>query len=180
MKFTVEVETDCRVPPAPTKAPSKARPALTWDIKVSVQEARLISEPPPEPKKISSSAAPAPRASEPPPIPRVMETVSELPPAGPPPATRSVQVMSANKKKSTITITQKKSVSIDSSAAQEAERKLSKLMNTRGRKVTRQGDWIVFTEKVGILTSQNGVQQTREQRVKINSEDFARLTTLGF
>ena len=176
MKFTVEVETDCRVHPA--KAPARPRPALTWDIKVSVEEARLISEPPPEPKKVSFSGAPAPRASEPPPIHRVMESVSELP--TPPAATRTVEVMNASKKKSTITISKKQSVSTDSSATLDAERKLSKLMNTRGRKVTRQGDWIVFTEKVGILTSQNGVQQTREQRVKINSEDFARLTTLGF
>ena len=46
--------------------------------------------------------------------------------------------------------------------------------------VSRQGDWLVFTEKVGILTSQNGVQQVREERVKINSEDLDRLVGLGF
>merc|ERR1712226_1616413 len=43
-----------------------------------------------------------------------------------------------------------------SSSSMAEERKLSKLMNPRGRKVTRMGDYLVFTE-----TSQNGVQQVR-------------------
>merc|ERR1712126_275484 len=50
----------------------------------------------------------------------------------------------------------KKSVAAMSSSSMAEERKLSKLLNPRGRKVTRQGDWLVFTEKVGILTSQRG------------------------
>merc|ERR1712107_818474 len=73
----------------------------------------------------------------------------------------------------------KKSVAAMSSSSMAEERKLSKLLNPRGRKVTRQGDWLVFTEKEGILTSQNGVQ-VREERVKINSEDLDRLVGLGF
>ena len=63
---------------------------------------------------------------------------------------------------------------------QEQERRLSKLMNPRNRKVTRQGDWLVFTEKIGILTSQNGVQQVKEERVRINAEDLDKLKSLGF
>merc|ERR1712226_1232270 len=62
-----------------------------------------------------------------------------------------------------------------SSSSMAEERKLSKLMNPRGRKVTRMGDYLVFTE-----TSQNGVQQVREERVKINSEDLAKLVEMGF
>merc|ERR1712226_1375023 len=62
-----------------------------------------------------------------------------------------------------------------SSSSMAEERKLSKLMNPRGRKVTHMGDYLVFTE-----TSQNGVQQVREERVKINSEDLAKLVEMGF
>merc|ERR1711970_545936 len=79
-----------------------------------------------------------------------------------------------------INVGSKRSVVAVSASSLADERKLSKLMNPRGRKVTRQGDWLVFTEKVGILTSQNGVQQVREERVKINSEDLDRLVGLGF
>merc|ERR1739838_87222 len=79
-----------------------------------------------------------------------------------------------------INVGSKRSVVAVSANSLADERKLSKLMNPRGRKVTRQGDWLVFTEKVGILTSQNGVQQVREERVKINSEDLGRLVSLGF
>merc|ERR1712226_421628 len=67
-----------------------------------------------------------------------------------------------------------------SSSSMAEERKLSKLMNPRGRKVTRMGDYLVFTERAGVLTSQNGVQQVREERVKINSEDLAKLVEMGF
>merc|ERR1712047_226243 len=86
-------------------------------------------------------------------------------------SSRNVQINVGSKKKSVATM---------SSSSMAEERKLSKLLNPRGRKVTRQGDWLVFTEKVGILTSQNGVQQVREERVKINSEDLDRLVGLGF
>merc|ERR1712203_1311905 len=83
-------------------------------------------------------------------------------------ASRNVQINVGSKKKSVVAV----------SANSMAEER--KLRNPRGRKVTRQGDWLVFTEKVGILTSQNGVQQVREERVKINSEDLDRLVGLGF
>merc|ERR1711874_917157 len=86
-------------------------------------------------------------------------------------SSRNVQINVGSKKKSVATM---------SSSSMAEERKLSKLLNPRGRKVTRQGDWLVFTEKVGILTSQNGVQQVREERVRINSEDLNRLVSLGF
>merc|ERR1712047_63323 len=87
-------------------------------------------------------------------------------------SSRNVQINVGSKKKSV--------AAMSSSSSMAEERKLSKLLNPRGRKVTRQGDWLVFTEKVGILTSQNGVQQVREERVKINSEDLDRLVGLGF
>ena len=86
-------------------------------------------------------------------------------------ASRNVQINVGSKKKSVVAV---------SANSMAEERKLSKLMNPRGRKVTRQGDWLVFTEKVGILTSQNGVQQVHEERVRINAEDLGRLVSLGF
>ena len=75
----------------------------------------------------------------------------------------------------------KKSVArSESPASLEQERRLSKLLNKRGRKVTRQGDWLIFTERIGVLTSQNGVQQVKEERVRINPEDLNKLKSLGF
>merc|ERR1712062_219568 len=98
-------------------------------------------------------------------------------------SSRNVQINVGSKKKSV--------AAMSSSSSMAEERKLSKLLNPRGRKVTRQGDWLVFTEKVGILTiiiiitiitiitekvgiltSQNGVQQVHEERVRINAEDL--------
>merc|ERR1712226_815610 len=65
---------------------------------------------------------------------------------------RSIQINGSAKKSDT-----------SSSSSIAEERKLSKMMNPRGRKVTRMGDYLVFTERAGVLTSQNGVQQVREE-----------------
>jgi len=50
----------------------------------------------------------------------------------------------------------------------------------RGRKVSRQGEWVVFTEKTGLLTTQAGTQQVSEQRVKLDPRDLNTLKELGF
>ena len=68
----------------------------------------------------------------------------------------------------------------NNSSDAEQERKMSWITNMKGRKVTRQGDFVVITEKVGLVTSQSGVQLVREERVHINSEDYDRLVKLGF
>lgn len=105
--------------------------------------------------------------------------------------TKSLSVMSTKSSKSNIVIknTPRKKSSIvvmketapkKSPMSAAEERKLSKLMNPRGRKVSRQGDWLVFTERVGLLTSQNGVQTVTEERVRINADDLTRLKSLGF
>jgi hypothetical protein len=168
MRFTVEVETESFTP-GPTRAASRAG-GLAWDIEVHVEHVhvenivdtvrlvpepavRLVAEPRPEPAVARREAAPASRAIEP-------------QAARKPSSARSVQI-NGGTKKATV-------------GRSDEDRKLSMLVNPRGRKVTRQGDWLVFTEKVGLLTSQNGVQQVREQRVKINSEDLDRLLSLGF
>ena len=46
--------------------------------------------------------------------------------------------------------------------------------------VSRQGDWLVFTEKVGVLTTQNGTQQVTEKRVKMGTDDLEKLVELGY
>jgi len=80
-----------------------------------------------------------------------------------------------------ISISQKRSVVLDTKAAGASDilRKLS-AMSARGRKVSRQGEWIILSERVGVLTSQNGVQQVRERRVKLGSTDFDKLVELGY
>ena len=69
---------------------------------------------------------------------------------------------------------------MNNSSDAEQERKMSWITNMKGRKVTRQGDFVVITEKVGLVTSQSGVQLVREERVQINSDDYDRLVKLGF
>ena len=46
--------------------------------------------------------------------------------------------------------------------------------------VSRQGDWLVFTEKVGVLTTQNGTQTITEKRVKMGTDDLEKLMELGY
>ena len=46
--------------------------------------------------------------------------------------------------------------------------------------VSRQGDWLVFTEKVGVLTTQAGTQQVQERRVRVGSDDLEKLVELGY
>merc|ERR1719430_1223441 len=50
----------------------------------------------------------------------------------------------------------------------------------KGRKVSRQGEWLVFTERSGLLTTQNGTQQVIEKRVKLEFGDLEKLKDLGF
>jgi len=54
------------------------------------------------------------------------------------------------------------------------------MQRKESRKVSREGEWLVFREKVGLLTTQNGTQQISEKRVRINEEDLTKLTSLGF
>ena len=46
--------------------------------------------------------------------------------------------------------------------------------------VSRQGDWLVLTEKVGVLTTQNGTQTITEKRVKMGTDDLEKLMELGY
>merc|ERR1712117_43181 len=50
----------------------------------------------------------------------------------------------------------------------------------KGRKVSRQGEFLVFTEKYGLLTTQNGTQQEIERRVKLDYGDYQQLVELGY
>jgi hypothetical protein len=46
--------------------------------------------------------------------------------------------------------------------------------------VSREGDWLVFRERSGVLTTQNGTQQIRERRVRITEEELSKLEELGY
>merc|ERR1711971_470169 len=194
MKFSCQVETSSSLNPV-EPAPSKSSPGLNWDIEVQVDQVRLVSEPPVRENIVF--AAQTTRASEPPIVEKPIsissssshtskKSVSQTTSMSTSVKSSSQSSTTMTSKKSTssrnvqINVGSKRSVVAVSANSLADERKLSKLMNPRGRKVTRQGDWLVFTEKVGILTSQNGVQQVREERVRINSEDLNRLVSLGF
>lgn len=197
MKFSCQVETSSSLNPV-QPAPAKTSPGLNWDIQVHVDQVRLVSEPPVREAENIVFAAQTTRASEPPIVEKPIsisssssshtskKSVSQTTSMSTSMKSSSQSSTTMTSKKSTssrnvqINVGSKRSVVAVSANSLADERKLSKLMNPRGRKVTRQGDWLVFTEKVGILTSQNGVQQVREERVRINSEDLNRLVSLGF
>ena len=46
--------------------------------------------------------------------------------------------------------------------------------------VSREGDFLVFVEKQGLLTTQNGTQQIIERRVRLGGTDLNTLEELGF
>ena len=195
MKFSCQVETSSSLN-AVQPAPAKTTAGLNWDIQVHVDQVRLVSEPPVKEVENIVFAEQTTRASEPPIVEKPIsisssshtskKSMSQTTSMSTSMKSSSQSSTTMTSKKSTssrnvqINVGSKRSVVAVSASSLADERKLSKLMNPRGRKVTRQGDWLVFTEKVGILTSQNGVQQVREERVKINSEDLNRLVSLGF
>merc|ERR1712012_1400228 len=173
MKFTCQVETSSSLNPVQPAA-GKGKPGRNWDIQVRVDQVRLVSEPPANDVEKLIFADQTTRASEPPPIFENQISTTAASHTSKKSVSQSSSSMSTSSQTST-TVSSKKSVSSRnvqinvgskkksvaamSSSSMAEERKLSKLLNPRGRKVTRQGDWLVFTEKVGILTSQNGVQQ---------------------
>merc|ERR1711874_473421 len=66
------------------------------------------------------------------------------------------------------------------SRIEREEEFIQKAMRKKSRKVSRQGDFVIFTEKQGILTTQNGTQQITERRVKLGSHDLEKLMELGY
>ena len=46
--------------------------------------------------------------------------------------------------------------------------------------VSREGDFLVFVEKKGLLTTQNGTQQITERRVRLGATHLNTLEELGF
>ena len=200
MKFTCQVETSSSLNPAQPAA-GKVKPGRTWDIQVRVDQVRLVSEPPANDVEKLVFADQTTRASEPPPIfENQISTTASSQTSKKSISQSSSSSMSTSMKSSSQTSTtvtsskksvssrnvqinvgsKKKSVAAMSSSSMAEERKLSKLLNPRGRKVTRQGDWLVFTEKVGVLTTQAGTQQVQEKRVRVGSDDLEKLVELGY
>merc|ERR1712098_541120 len=65
------------------------------------------------------------------------------------------------------------------SRMEREEELIQRAMRKKSRKVSREGDFLVFVEKKGVLTTQNGTQQINETRVKIGGKDMERLEELG-
>merc|ERR1711942_562989 len=66
------------------------------------------------------------------------------------------------------------------SRVEKEEELIQKAMRKKSRKVSRQGDYVVFTDRKGVLTTQNGTQQIVERRVKLGSHDLEKLVELGY
>merc|ERR1712133_181258 len=172
MKFSVEVETNSSLYPAPGHD-NQNLSALNWDIIVEVEQVEQL--PQQEQQQLIKEVKQVEQQQQ-----QEQQIEQEI---------RETEGVSSVSKKTRKISTSGGSIQINggpkkvetsTSSAIAEERKLSQLMNPRGRKVTRMGDYLVFTERNGILTSQNGVQQVKEERVKINAEDLARLVEMGF
>lgn len=57
-------------------------------------------------------------------------------------------------------------------SAKDEEETRKKLVKRPSRKVSREGDFLLIQEKIGVLMSQTGAQEIKETRVKIGSEDY--------
>merc|ERR1712126_495837 len=169
MKFHVEVETDSSLYETSDKVTQDSK-SLHWDIQVEVNKVKLFPEKHTELGRVNNNVEQQQQKVE-----REEHSVNTI---------HSKTSLVPNIETSTsrsmeINVETKRTEA--ASAVEMAEaRKLSRLLNTRGRKVSRQGEWLVFTERVGVLTTQNGVQQIREERVRINSDDLADLIAMDF
>jgi len=66
------------------------------------------------------------------------------------------------------------------SRVEKDEELIQKAMRKKSRKVSRHGDYVIFTDRQGVLTTQNGTQQIVERRVKLGSHDLEKLVELGY
>merc|ERR1712133_167429 len=156
MKFSVEVETNSSLYPAPGHD-NQNLSGLNWDIIVEVEQVEQLPQQEQQQliKEVVKQVEQQQHQEQ-----QIEQEIRE---------TESVSSMSKKTRKisssgRSIQINGgPKKVETSTSSAIAEERKLSQLMNPRGRKVTRMGDYLVFTEN-GILTSQNGVQQVKEER----------------
>jgi len=69
---------------------------------------------------------------------------------------------------------------VKSKRTDREEELIQRALRRKTRKVSRQGDWVIFTEKQGVLTTQNGTQQITEKRVKLGTHDLEKLIELGY
>ena len=53
-------------------------------------------------------------------------------------------------------------------------------ITNKSLQVSRHGDYVIFTDRQGVLTTQNGTQQIVERRVKLGSHDLEKLVELGY
>eukprot|EP00092_Neocalanus_flemingeri_P031536 GFUD01034247.1.p1 GENE.GFUD01034247.1~~GFUD01034247.1.p1 ORF type:complete len:159 (+),score=49.06 GFUD01034247.1:56-532(+) len=158
MKFSVEIETESHLfDSIPDRIKSKPSP-LHWDIQVEVMQKALD-----EKKSVTESMSSVK-------INKV--TTNSV-------SNKSVISSSIPEDRvltqQTTTVTPTKTASKKLSSTSELMARMGK-----GRKVSRQGEWLVFTEKYGLLTTQNGTQQIIEKRVKLEFGDMEKLKELGF
>ena len=54
----------------------------------------------------------------------------------------------------------------------EEEELRKKMLRKPSRKISREGDYLVVQERLGVLMSQTGAQQVRKNRYLINSDEY--------
>jgi len=154
MKFSVQVETDCKTyDRAGTESPSIRQ--LNWNIKVDIHQALAEKENVKSGGKKVGIVEPTPRKH------------SMQPKQG---AGKENHDEERLKRKS---VAEMDDTRVRKLSKMEREEELVRIaIRKSSRKVSRQGQWLLIQEKVGLLTTQNGTQQIHEKRIRINEEDL--------
>jgi hypothetical protein len=164
MKFSVEVETDCKkYDRAGTESPSIRQ--LTWNIKVDIHQSLAEKENEGLPVKKVGIVEPVKKAVG------IVEPTQRK---------HSMQPKSLSQQNNEEDRLKRKSVAeIDTDTRVRKQSKLEReeelvrmAMRKSSRKVSRMGEWLIIQERVGLLTTQNGTQQIHEKRIRINEEDL--------
>jgi len=153
MKFSVEVETDCKTyDRAGTESPSIRQ--LNWNIKVDIHQSLEQKE-------------------------NVKSGAKKVGIVEPTPRKHSIQPKMLGKENQEEDRLKRKSVAemddtrVRKLSKMEREEELVRMaIRKSSRKVSRQGQFLIIQEKVGLLTTQNGTQQIHEKRIRINEEDL--------
>jgi len=156
MKFSVEVQTDCQTYDR-NRVDSPAARHLNWDIIVDIHQHSIQF--PKEKADAQREMVTARKMG-------VVHSAPALPPA-------SSQVGKIEKQMRDTECPRK------TSKLDREDELVRMAMRKASRKVSREGEWLVIREKTGLLTTQNGTQQIRETRVRINEDELSKLCELN-
>eukprot|EP00088_Acartia_fossae_P064292 TRINITY_DN7908_c0_g1_i3.p1 TRINITY_DN7908_c0_g1~~TRINITY_DN7908_c0_g1_i3.p1 ORF type:complete len:165 (-),score=61.86 TRINITY_DN7908_c0_g1_i3:257-751(-) len=156
MKFSVQVETESKTyERAGTESPSPRQ--LNWKIKVDIHQGTSLQD-----KENAEPVAKKVGIVEP--TPRKLSVQPSKP---------SLKQEDDRMKRKSVGVMEDEGARCRKQSRLQREEELVRMaMRKSSRKVSRQGEWLVIQEKVGLLTTQNGTQQIHEKRIRINEQDL--------